>query len=87
MYKILVWALQTTRKVNDGYGFDLDLIVVLYKLCGSYPRTSGLVRKSNHLRPIYLRKVHLEVVGRESTCIHTLGCKHGKVDQKNALVY
>jgi hypothetical protein len=39
---------------KSGYGFDLEGLTILYQLCVSYPRRSGLVEKSNDLRPIYL---------------------------------
>ena len=37
-----------------GYSLDLDLLTILYQLCVSCPKRSGLVGRSNHLRPIYL---------------------------------
>ena len=35
------------------------LFSILYYLCGSYPRRSGLLGKSNHLRPIHLPYIHV----------------------------
>ena len=40
---------------ESGYGLDLDLLIILYYTRASFPRRSGLVGKSNHWRPIYLR--------------------------------
>ena len=39
---------------ESGYGLDLDQLTISYWLRVSYPR-SGLVGKSNKLRPIYLK--------------------------------
>ena len=39
---------------ESGYGLFLDLLNLLYQLRISHPRRSGLDRKYNHLRPIYL---------------------------------
>ena len=36
---------------ESGYGLDLDLPTILYKLLVSCRRRRGLVRNSNHLRP------------------------------------
>ena len=40
---------------ESGYGLDLDQLTISYWLRVSYPRRSGLVGNSNHLRPIYLK--------------------------------
>jgi hypothetical protein len=39
---------------ESDYGLEVDLLTVLFLSHVSYPRRSGLVEKSNHLRPIYL---------------------------------
>ena len=40
------------------YGHELNLLSILYSLWGSYPTRSGLIGKSNHLRPIHLTVEH-----------------------------
>ena len=40
--------------MKSGFGLDLEFLTILYQLCVSYPRRSGLVGRSNDLRPIYL---------------------------------
>ena len=37
---------------ESGYTFDLDLLSILYQLCVLYPKKSGIVGESNHIRPI-----------------------------------
>lgn len=45
---------------ESGYDLVLDMLTVLYRSCVSCPRRSGLVVKSNHLRPICLIQLLLE---------------------------
>ena len=40
---------------ESGYnGLGMDFLIITYKSCVLYPRRSGLVGRSNHLRPTYL---------------------------------
>ena len=39
---------------KNDYDLNLDLLTILYSSHVSYPSRSGLVEKTNHLRPIYL---------------------------------
>ena len=40
---------------ESGYSLDLDLLTnISYESHVSYPRRSGILRKHNHSRPIYL---------------------------------
>ena len=41
---------------DSGYNLDFNLLTILYLSRIPYPRSGGLVGKSNHLRPIYLSK-------------------------------
>jgi hypothetical protein len=54
--KILIWAPSSKWKVNS---LNLDLLTILSLAHVQYRRRSGLVGKSNHWRPIYLRGTSL----------------------------
>ena len=59
MIKMFVWAPKYYEET--GYNFTLDLLTILYQLRNSYPKRSGLVGESNHIRPIYFRLGHTHV--------------------------
>ena len=57
---------------ESGYNLGLDLLTILLSLHVSHPRRSGLVGKTNHLRPIYLKDLRLYgwFAHLESTTLH-----------------
>ena len=45
---------------ESGYYLNLEFVAISYQSHVSYPRRSGLVGNSNHLRPIYLNIEKIE---------------------------
>ena len=57
MNKIFIWAPE-----KSGSNHDLDLLRIPYLSCISYPRKSGLVKKSNHSGSLYLSALSTQLV-------------------------
>lgn len=70
---MLKWASKITEE--SGYTLHFDLLTISYQSCASYPGRSGLTRKCNQLRPIYLR-----VNGHGHLTGSVLEAKHFQVD-------
>ena len=60
----LIFDTNSKNYEESGYGFNSSSVILMHKICVSYPRRKfvfhiifGLFNKSNHIRPINLTRV------------------------------
>ena len=60
MNMTFIWAHKIYEESDDTV--KLDLLTISYYSRGSYPKRSGLLRRTNYLRPIYVSIIHYDPV-------------------------